>query len=353
MGKKFRILSVALCLIMASSLCVHAEPVGAPVSPSETVYESEETGTKETADPVETETQSAETQTETQSVEAQSETQSVEAQTDVQPPETNTVSGQAETEPEDQQESETVQAKTAPEPMPEPEEKPALREGQARVEWVRQNQTVLSGYDYVLDESLAEGEYVIDREAVPGTDEVSGWSFYDASGLLVDRQQVSRVSLQAPVQGVVRYNGERAAIEGKVTAHGIERGLLPGIEDVGTLIWPVPDYTYVSRWMSEYHKGSDLIAPKGAPVYAMADGTVTEAQYHYSYGNCVVIQHGGGVSTLYSHLSEISVAAGDTVTQGELIGSVGSTGNSTGNHCHVEIRVDGQLQSLKDYFPDK
>ena len=107
-GKKFRILSVALCLIMASSLCVHAEPVGAPVSPSETVSESEETGTKETADPVETETQSAKTQTETQSVETQSETQSVEAQTETQPPETNTVSGQAETEPEDQQEGETV-----------------------------------------------------------------------------------------------------------------------------------------------------------------------------------------------------------------------------------------------------
>ena len=118
-------------------------------------------------------------------------------------------------------------------------------------------------------------------------------------------------------------------------------------------IWPVPAYETVSRWKSDYHKGADLKAPYGSEVLAMAAGTVSMAQWHYAYGNVVMIDHGNGLSTLYSHMSSIDVAVGDEVAQGQQIGAVGSTGNSTGNHCHVEVRQDGALLDLHDYFPDK
>lgn len=118
-------------------------------------------------------------------------------------------------------------------------------------------------------------------------------------------------------------------------------------------IWPVPEYTEVTRWKSDYHKGADLKAPYGSEVLAMASGTVTMAQWHYAYGNVVEIDHGNGLSTLYSHMSSMDVEVGDTVAQGQRIGTVGSTGNSTGNHCHVEVKQDGTLLDLHDYFPDK
>lgn len=117
-------------------------------------------------------------------------------------------------------------------------------------------------------------------------------------------------------------------------------------------IWPVPDYTGVSRWKSDYHKGADLMAPKGSEVLAMASGTVTMAQFHYSYGNVVEIDHGNGLSTLYAHLDSIDVAEGDVVEQGRQIGTVGTTGDTTGVQCHTEVRQDGALLDLHDYFPD-
>ena len=117
-------------------------------------------------------------------------------------------------------------------------------------------------------------------------------------------------------------------------------------------IWPVPAYETVSRWKSDYHKGADLKAPYGSEVLAMAAGTVSMAQWHYAYGNVVEVDHGNGLSTLYAHLESMDVAVGDKVAQGQQIGMVGSTGNTTGVQCHVEVRQDGALLDLHDYFPD-
>lgn len=123
-------------------------------------------------------------------------------------------------------------------------------------------------------------------------------------------------------------------------------------EQTEGFIWPVPDYTGVSRWKSDYHKGADVMAPKGSEVLAMASGTVAMAQFHYSYGNVVEIDHGNGLSTLYAHLDSIDVAEGDVVEQGRQIGTVGTTGDTTGVQCHTEVRQDGTLLDLHDYFPD-
>ncbi|VVT02519.1 M23 family metallopeptidase [Erythrobacter sp. EC-HK427] len=89
------------------------------------------------------------------------------------------------------------------------------------------------------------------------------------------------------------------------------------------------------------HNGVDLAAPRGTPVYATADGLVEMAQYYSSYGNYVQIEHGGDIETRYAHLSSYTVAPGQHVRMGQLIGYVGSTGRSTGPHLHYEVRVSG------------
>ena len=123
----------------------------------------------------------------------------------------------------------------------------------------------------------------------------------------------------------------------------------------GTFIWPVPQYTGCSRWYSSTHKGVDIRAPAGTPIYASASGVVTKAGYERAgagtgYGYSLIIDHGNGYSTLYAHCLSLTVSAGQAVRQGQLIGYVGSTGRSTGNHCHFEIRHNGRYLPPQNYF---
>ena len=89
------------------------------------------------------------------------------------------------------------------------------------------------------------------------------------------------------------------------------------------------------------HKGVDLAAPTGTPIYATADGVVSRANWFSSYGLFISIEHGGDLQTRYAHLSRLAVADGEKVKKGDLIGYVGSTGRSTGPHLHYEVRVGG------------
>lgn len=90
-----------------------------------------------------------------------------------------------------------------------------------------------------------------------------------------------------------------------------------------------------------FHTGLDLAAPGGANIYAMYGGKVTVADYDKGYGNYIILDHGGW-QTLYAHCSKLKRGAGDKVSRGDVIALVGSTGNSTGNHLHIEFRRDGQ-----------
>lgn len=118
----------------------------------------------------------------------------------------------------------------------------------------------------------------------------------------------------------------------------------------GDWLWPVPNYTYVTRWMQSDHTGSDICAPYGSDVMACESGVVVTATSHWSYGNYIIIDHGNGWQTLYAHASQLYVKAGDVVTRGQVIMAVGSTGVSTGNHCHLEFRYNGTLVSAKTIF---
>ena len=128
----------------------------------------------------------------------------------------------------------------------------------------------------------------------------------------------------------------------------------------GTLIWPTPSCTTNSSaygWRihpiygtMKFHAGEDIPAGYGADILAAASGTVVTAGWVSGYGNYTVIDHGGGMMTAYGHQSQILVSVGQTVTQGQLIGKVGSTGNSTGPHLHFEVYINGETVDPKSFF---
>ena len=116
----------------------------------------------------------------------------------------------------------------------------------------------------------------------------------------------------------------------------------------GTLCWPLPGHTYISCHFGEVdafgnagHRGTDIPAPEGTPILAAHSGTVLVSGWNDSYGNQVLLDNGAGLSTRYAHMTASAVTAGETVTAGQVIGYVGSTGDSTGNHLHFEVMQDG------------
>ena len=126
----------------------------------------------------------------------------------------------------------------------------------------------------------------------------------------------------------------------------------------GEFIWPVPrSWSRISSpygWRTlngkrEHHNGIDIPASKGTKIYASNGGKVITATWHYSYGNYVIIDHGGGKATLYAHASKLNCKVGDKVKQGDVIAYVGTTGHSTGNHLHFEVRINGAKQNPLNY----
>lgn len=101
---------------------------------------------------------------------------------------------------------------------------------------------------------------------------------------------------------------------------------------------------------STYHKGTDIAAPQGTAIYAVADGTVTTATYSSSAGNYVMLNHGNGVYTAYMHASKLHCEVGDKVYQGDTIAEVGSTGISTGAHLHISFIVNGEYVDPEEYL---
>jgi len=130
----------------------------------------------------------------------------------------------------------------------------------------------------------------------------------------------------------------------------------------GYYSWPVPSCTYITSKFgyrvhpifgtTKYHSGVDIAAGYGATIQAAAGGTVSIAEKSDSYGYYCVIYHSNGTTTLYAHMNEMPcVSVGSTVSAGQVIGYVGSTGWSTGPHCHFEIRVNGSCVDPLSYFP--
>ncbi len=125
----------------------------------------------------------------------------------------------------------------------------------------------------------------------------------------------------------------------------------------GSYIWPLDtSYSRISSpygWRDfqggEYHLGIDIPCSFGSNIYAANAGKVIKAEQHYSYGYYVLIDHGGGQATLYAHNSKLMVKVGDIVDKGDVIALAGSTGNSYGNHCHFEVRINGKTTDPLEY----
>lgn len=128
----------------------------------------------------------------------------------------------------------------------------------------------------------------------------------------------------------------------------------------GVMAWPVPGYTRITSQFGmrthpitgvyKLHTGVDIGAPRGAQFIAANDGIVTYAGYNAAYGNMVIVDHGGGITTLYAHGNKILVNVGDKLYQGNPVLEVGSTGYSTGTHAHFEVRINGEYVEPLDYI---
>ncbi len=191
-----------------------------------------------------------------------------------------------------------------------------------------------SDYAFGTVQTVQEGEN--------GLRSITAREVYDADGVLLEQTILS--------SEVVR----EAVPEQIVTGTKLPSGSVAQVGN-GTFIWPVPQYSYCSRWYTSGHKGVDICAPAGTPIYASASGVVSKAGYNSAgagsgYGYSVIINHGNGYSTVYAHCISLTVSAGQAVSQGQLIGYVGSTGRSSGNHCHFEIRYNGRYLPPQNYF---
>lgn len=130
---------------------------------------------------------------------------------------------------------------------------------------------------------------------------------------------------------------------------------MPSINGIKLAVQPVSGvitsrYGVSSRLRKSTHTGLDIAASTGTPIKVIADGTVTCASYQGSYGKLVKIDHGNGLETWYGHTSKMYVSVGQKVTAGDVIAAVGSTGNSTGPHLHLEIRINGEHVNPQKYL---
>ena len=164
---------------------------------------------------------------------------------------------------------------------------------------------------------------------------------------------VSKLYIEKKTDIKVAQNTEKKAASGYVNTATTTSS---GNTELGISLAKPVSGTITSRFgvssniRSSAHTGLDIAAPTGTTVTAAASGTVTFAGWKGSYGNMIVITHGNGVQTYYGHCSKLIASVGQEVSQGQVIAAVGSTGNSTGPHLHLEIRVNGVAYNPQNYL---
>ena len=208
------------------------------------------------------------------------------------------------------------------------------------IKTVTEENTLKFKTEQVLNNNFEKGFTKIKQNGQTGTEEVTYEVTY-VDGFETERTVISRVTTKEPVNAVL----EVGTLMPAQYLNNVSGG------NVGGFIWPV-DGGYISCpiWGYWGHTGTDIASKPGVAVRASAGGTVTYSGWQRGYGYTVKIDHGNGVRTLYAHNSALHVVAGQYVQQGQLIASVGSTGNSTGPHCHFEIIINGQYKDARNYI---
>ncbi|MGI5824428.1 MAG: murein hydrolase activator EnvC family protein [Bacillota bacterium] len=169
-------------------------------------------------------------------------------------------------------------------------------------------------------------------------------------------------ALTSEINSLIAKQKAEAAQQAQQNNSGNSGGSSGGNYQTGTgsYGWPLPSSyrnitsnygmrMHPTKHVYKMHTGIDISAPGGTSIYAADSGTVILSRYYGSYGNCVIVDHGGGVVTLYAHMRSTAVSAGQSVKRGQTIGYVGSTGASTGNHLHFEVRRGGSCVSPWGY----
>ena len=182
-----------------------------------------------------------------------------------------------------------------------------------------------------------------------------------------DRQYDEMMAASAEVTKLIeqkRYQEQVAAMQAERARQAQQQSTYQDNGQVvesfggGGMIWPVSgEITSPFGWRTHpifgtqrFHSGLDIGADYGVPIVAAQSGVVIEAGWIGGYGNTVMIDHGGGIVSLYGHNQSLAVDVGQTVSQGQVISYCGSTGNSTGPHCHFEVRLNGEPVSPYDYL---
>ncbi len=193
--------------------------------------------------------------------------------------------------------------------------------------------TIAHETEEIADDTLFEGETVVETEGSDGTEVLVNEQIY-SNGELLSSAIISSETKLEPVTEVLRV--------GTKPRNALEEGLsypLSGRLSSG----------FGERW-GRQHRGVDLAVGMGTPVAAAASGTVICAEYKESYGNIVQVDHGYGIVTTYAHLDSIAVAVGQKVERGEVLAYSGNTGNSTGPHLHFEVILNGEYLNPLDYL---
>ena len=158
-------------------------------------------------------------------------------------------------------------------------------------------------------------------------------------------EEVKTDSFEIAKSNVLKETGTTSVEENSIAnINGIKIATLPITGTISSR------YGVSSSIRSSRHTGLDIAAQKGTPIKAIAEGTVIFASTSGSYGNLVKIDHGNGIESWYGHTSKMYVTVGQKVNAGDIIAAVGSTGNSTGPHLHLEIRINGQHVNPQNYL---
>ncbi len=208
------------------------------------------------------------------------------------------------------------------------------------IETVTEENTLKFKTEQVLNNNYEKGFTRVKQNGQTGTEEVTYEVTY-VDGFETERTVISRVTTKEPVKAIL----EVGTLMPAQYLNNVSGG------NVGGFIWPV-DGGYISCpiWGYRGHTGTDIATKPGVAVRASAGGTVTYAGWMNGYGYTVRINHGNGIHTLYAHNSQLHVTRGQYVQQGQLIASVGSTGNSTGPHCHFEIIMNNSYKDARNYI---
>lgn len=217
------------------------------------------------------------------------------------------------------------------------------------LEEVKYNKSIPFETEKKQTDSLYTGQTKVSQEGEKGESEIVD-RVYKRNGIEKERERVSEKVIKKPVKKIVLVGTKKRPNSGSSSRGGNRSSSVSGS---GSMSWPLSGKisSGFGRRNGRLHAGIDIPKPKGTPVYAADSGTVIYSGHNGGgYGNLVKISHGGGIVTYYAHLSSRAVSQGASVKKGQLIGYVGNTGNSRGNHLHFEVRVNGTPRNPLNYL---